>query len=160
MRPNFFTRLLEKSTGSVRTLGQTTGPLEESDIGRENQSLVEELFGLSDFVRNDPEDTVFEEFDSPFPPETPFEWQPRRPAVVWSSVIRSVSTVVQLTLCGTFIGAFAVGPFYIVINTMDLSLGSFGGCAESNPISHASCRTLFARFCVRVLAIPDSVDNL
>ena len=118
MRPNFLARLLEKFTGSVRTLRiQTANPAEEH-VGELNPLLVEELFGLSDFVRNDPEDTIFEEFDSPFPPATPFGWKPRRPAVVWS-VIRSVWTVVQLTLCGTFIGAVAVGLFYIVINTMD-----------------------------------------
>ena len=121
MAQNLCSELLRKFTGSVRTLQiqvERVNQLREEE-GEVAPLLVDELADLDDFVRNDPQDTIFEEYDSPIPSETPFDWKSRRPSVL-KSVVDSAWVVLQLIIWGGIILAlFGVISFYVDINTAD-----------------------------------------
>ena len=122
MSASFCAKLLEKFTGSVRTLRR---PVNRGNQSREEEGevtplLANELNDLDDFVRNDPQDTIFEEYDSPFPSETPFDWKSRRPSVL-KSVVDSAWVVLQLTIWGgNVMGLFVFIYFYVDINTASI----------------------------------------
>ena len=117
MSASFCAKLLKKFTGSVRTLRR---PVNRGNQSREEEGEVTpllELNDLDDFVRNDPQDTIFEEYDSPFPSETPFDWKSRRPSVL-KSVVDSAWVVLQLTIWGgNVMGLFVFIYFYGDIKT-------------------------------------------
>ena len=117
MLTNVCTKLLEKFTGNVRTLRR---PADHSNEEEGVTPLLTDDHDLDDFVRNDPQDTIFEEYDSPFPSETPFDWKSHRPSLL-KSVVDSAWVVLQLIVLGGIILAlFGVICFYIDINTADL----------------------------------------
>ena len=117
MLTNVCTKLLEKFTGNVRTLRR---PADHSNEEEGVTPLLTNDHDLDDFVRNDPQDTIFEEYDSPFPSETPFDWKSHRPSLL-KSVVDSAWVVLQLIVLGGIILAlFGVICFYIDINTADL----------------------------------------
>ena len=120
MSASFCAKLLKKFTGSVRTLRR---PVNRGNQSREEEGEVTpllELNDLDDFVRNDPQDTIFEEYDSPFPSETPFDWKSCRPSVL-KSVVDSAWVVLQLTIWGgNVMGLYVFIYFYVDINTASI----------------------------------------
>ena len=115
MPSSYFTEVLEKFTGSVRAetpaIDQST---EESPL-----LVTDDQNTLEDFVRNDPDDAIFEEYDSPFPTKTSFDWKSRRMTIT-TSVCQTAWVVFQLIfLGGLAIGAFGVIGFYLDITTAD-----------------------------------------
>ena len=108
--------LLRKFTGSVHLLPRATNQGNEE----EERVLIPQLADdLDDFGTNDPEDTIFEEYDSPFPSVTLFDWKSYRPSV-FKSVVDSACVVLQLIIWGGIvIGVFGAVCFYFDINTVD-----------------------------------------
>ena len=113
MATNYTNEKVEVFPGRVRNI-QRRSHIDQENSGEIDPLLIDELNGLEDFVRNSPDDRIFEEYESLFPPATPLK--SCRPTVL-KSVFSSVLTVLQLVICGILIAVFGVLLFYVTINT-------------------------------------------
>ena len=122
--PGYVARLLENSTGGVRFIQSrqrngTSGEDGGGDAALTPLLMGDEVTALKDFVQNDANDMIFEEYESPVPSRAPFDWKRGRPSL-WTSAARSSWLVLQLiSLGGLVLGAYGVLGFYLDINTAD-----------------------------------------